>query len=213
MKDVEEVLIGEEELFRIEDKAKTDYNTFIIKLRKINEINKNTDWKKYAEVLTKNLANKRNNIREPDILNNYIVTSAIGTAENSKGTTKIVNSIVVKTTKIKEIKQKRKIAKHKYKEVIRTNQILKIKQTLNQYVKLQNVYKDEIIENGKLRLEKMIKRITQAGGLIQRFFVILLGITKGIIWKTYVHSKHLKEKNCTKKKNLKNMLSNIMSPI
>lgn len=213
MKDVEEVLIGEEELFRIEDKAKTDYNTFIIKLRKINEINKNTDWKKYAEVLTKNLANKRNNIREPDILNNYIVTSAIETAENSKGTTKIVNSIVVKTTKIKEIKQKRKIAKHKYKEVIRTNQILKIKQTLNQYVKLQNVYKDEIIENGKLRLEKMIKRITQAGGLIQRFFVILLGITKGIIWKTYVHSKHLKEKNCTKKKNLKNMLSNIMSPI
>lgn len=213
MKDVEEVLIGEEELFRIEHKDKTDYNTFIIKLRKINEINKNTDWKKYAEVLTKNLANKRNNIREPDILNNYIVTSAIETAENSKGTTKIVNSIVVKTTKIKEIKQKRKIAKHKYKEVIRTNQILKIKQTLNQYVKLQNVYKDEIIENGKLRLEKMIKRITQAGGLIQRFFVILLGITNEIIWKTYVHSKHLKEKSCTKNKNLKNMLSNIMSPI
>lgn len=154
MKDVEEVLIGEEELFRIEDKAKTDYNTFIIKLRKIREINKNTDWKKYAEVLTKNLANKRNNIRETDILNNYIVTSAIVTAENGKGTTKIVNSIVVKTTKIKEIKQKRKIAKHKYKEVIKTNLILKIKQTLNQFVKLQNVYKDEIIENGKLRLKK-----------------------------------------------------------
>lgn len=87
-------------------------------------------------------------------MNNYIVTSAIGTAENSKGTTKIVNSIVVKTTKIKEIKQKRKIAKHKYKEVIKTNLILKIKQTLNQFVKLQNVYKDEIIENGKLRLKK-----------------------------------------------------------
>ena len=58
-------------------------------------------------------------------MNNYIVTSAIVTAENGKGTTKIVNSIVVKTTKIKEIKQKRKIAKHKYKEVIKT--VFKIK--------------------------------------------------------------------------------------
>lgn len=44
---------------------------------------------KNADLLPKNLANKRNNIKEPDILNTYIVKSVNETVENSTGTTKM----------------------------------------------------------------------------------------------------------------------------
>ena len=170
---IQDMIIDEEENYRLKGKNRSDHNTIILtinkklnqknKQNKIWKINEKTDWKKYEEKLKTELCNYK---VSADITesNNNLSKLILYTAEQTVGNIYIDsnNSRIKKL--IKPLRAIKKEEKRKYEKAIASRNPEEIRKTLNNYKVAQNNCIQLINEHEAKSVESRLTQIYKSGG-------------------------------------------------
>ena len=170
---IQEMIIDEEENYRLKGKNQSDHNTIMItinkklnqknKQNKIWKINEKTDWKKYEEKLKTELHYYKvtADITES---NNNLSKLILYTAEQTVGNIYIdSNNYRIKKLR-KPLGARKKEEKRKYKKAIASRSPEEIRKTLNNYKVAQRNCIQLINEHEAKSIESRLTQISKSGG-------------------------------------------------